>query len=448
VDLPLLLQVSAFVTPFDFLELILLFFLVVLIAGIVSINEYKKQSQFRYFKGYAKSLRKARVTRDGIVYQVSVDELLVGDIVSLSSGDMVPADGLLVQSCHLEVDESTITGEPVRIRKSLEGDPFLLSGTKIVEGVSKMVVLATGPNSVNGKIVKASYLATEETCLQKKLDHLVHQMETVGLTLALLMVIALIILLFTIDPEISRSGSKLMNDLIKLIVIGIKLIVVAVPEGLPLAVTMAISFTTHKMLEDKNLIRHLNACETMGKVTTVCSDKTGTLTENEMTVIVGYLCCLPFGGLPSADSSTYSVNSYDDLTEMIPAAVTRHISRGINVNSTANEIKTSSGKIQFVGCTTEMPLLEFTKNALKSSYKQDRKETFVSDMIPLSSDRKRMSALVPMSPQDAELNSILFEGLEDEALDGMDHWLFCKGAAFLVFKSCDRYVNSSGKVRV
>jgi P-type Ca2+ transporter type 2C len=154
---------------------------------------------------------------------------------------------------------------------------------------------------MNGKLMAALHTEPEETPLQVKLGKLADDISKIGLCVAVCMVVVLFIMYFTIPPENPRDPSTLANDIINLFIIGITLVVVAVPEGLPLAVTLALAYATIRMLKDQNLVRHLRACETMGNATTVCSDKTGTLTENRMTVVVGDMCGVGFGGVPNAD---------------------------------------------------------------------------------------------------------------------------------------------------
>ncbi|KAJ1567689.1 hypothetical protein HK405_005113, partial [Cladochytrium tenue] len=351
---------------------------ILVIVFISSFNDYRKQAQFRELNDFSRSLTKVQVIRDKKTIQLPTSKVLVGDLCSITVGDILPADGILVQSFGLKCDESAITGEGRTINKDLKKDPFMLSGTKITDGLGRMVVIATGAESTNGRLLASLDVEEEQTPLQAKLGKLADRISLFGLLAASLLVAILLILYFVMKPEIPRSSVTIVSDIVGLFIVGITLVVVAVPEGLPLAVVLALAHATLRMLNDNNLVRHLKACETMGNATTVCSDKTGTLTQNKMSVIVGWVASHQIGELPkhfdaaaaaadmtistnaavtllsrsasllgrevraayeSADSYSWAPFQLTQL-ESIPEVVLQHIARSINVNTTAEELVT------------------------------------------------------------------------------------------------------------
>ena len=211
----------------------------------------------------SKSLLKSRVIRGGQVVQINTNELLVGDICIVDTGDVIPADGVLIKGYNVAMDESSLTGEPVQVVKDTVHDPFLLSGTKVLQGIGRMLVVATGVNSLNGRSILALEVEPERTPLQEKLGRIADMIATYGISSACLMVFILLIAYLS-QVKSWNDSVQISVNVIAIIVSGITLIVVAVPEGLPLAVTLALSHATVKMLKDNNLVRHLKACETMG----------------------------------------------------------------------------------------------------------------------------------------------------------------------------------------
>lgn len=265
---------------------------VLIVVLVSSINDYRKQAQFRKLNDFSKTLSVAKVIRDGKVEEIQIMKLLVGDIITVETGDVIPADGILISGFNVDLDESSLTGEPIAIHKNTTKDPFLLSGTKVLNGIGKMMIINTGVNSMSGRTMLALEVEPEETPLQHKLGRVADDVAKFGVTAAILMVIALLIAYFTAAPWRERSSSDVANDVIGIFITAITLVVVAVPEGLPLAVTLSLAHATICMLADQNMVRHLAACETMGNATTICSDKTGTLTINKMTIVAGI--CLDF----------------------------------------------------------------------------------------------------------------------------------------------------------
>ncbi|KAJ3222587.1 hypothetical protein HDU81_009800 [Chytriomyces hyalinus] len=479
--------------PYGFIDGLAIVVAVVVIVLISSVNDYRKQAQFHKLSSFSSSLSRVQVTRSGETIQIKTAELLVGDILHIQAGDVLPADGLVIQAFNISTDESAMTGEAVTLTKDTEMDPFLFSGTKVVNGVGKMVVIATGRNSMNGRLMAA--LDAEEpepTPLQGKLGKLADLIAKFGTVIAVGMLVALGIVYAIFHRNDGKGAVKIANDVINLFIIAITLVVVAVPEGLPLAVTISLAHATLKMLKDNNLVRHLKACETMGNATTICSDKTGTLTQNKMTVVVGVVACHPFGAENLSANSNEEVVLMDLLTKRssdkaikntavssslaeafssLPNTVLNHIARSININSTAEEVATdaaekaaavaaqteSIGKksnreqdgkraTEFIGSKTEVALLEFTQK-LGRSYQEDRQTSQVLEIIPFSSDRKRMSTIikVPETLRDAALERHLSLTHADSTTSETK-WLFCKGAAELVVKLCDRYIDGEGRV--
>ncbi|TPX77584.1 hypothetical protein CcCBS67573_g01151 [Chytriomyces confervae] len=481
--------------PLGFIDGLAIIIAVVVIVLISSVNDYRKQSQFQQLNSFSSSLSRVQVTRNGANIQIKTTELLVGDICHITAGDLLPADGLVIQAFNVSTDESAMTGESVTLNKDAVNDPFLFSGTKVVNGVGRMVVIATGRNSMNGRLMAALEAAEPEpTPLQFKLGGLADVIAKFGTYIAVGMFVALAILYGIFHRNDGKSVVKIVNDIINLFIIAITLVVVAVPEGLPLAVTISLAHATLKMLKDNNLVRHLKACETMGNATTICSDKTGTLTQNKMTVVVGVIACRPFGTENLSTNSNDETALIDMFTKRtadkaikntvrnadatiqpdtfsgLPDAVLSHIARSMNVNSTAEEVVTDAAEqaaavaaqteaiskdkksrkgdgkpaTEFIGSKTEVALLEFTQK-LGRGYKQDRDNSQVVEVIPFSSDRKRMSTIIHVpQEQRSGVESVLFAGQTQIAAD--TNWLFCKGAAELVVNLCDRYVNAEGQV--
>jgi Ca2+-transporting ATPase len=223
---------------------------------------------------------------------ISIYDVLAGDIIHMEPGDIIPVDGIFVDGSDIKCDESSATGESDAMRKTpgaavmkaLESgqpaknlDPFVISGAKVLEGVGTFMATSVGEHSSFGQIMMSVRVEIEATPLQEKLGKLAMAIAYLGTTAAGILFFVLLFRfvggLSSNNDSASEKGSAFMDILI----VAVTIIVVAVPEGLPLAVTLALAFATTKMLKENNLVRILRACETMGNATAICSDKTGTL---------------------------------------------------------------------------------------------------------------------------------------------------------------------------
>lgn len=284
---------------------------IIVAIAIVSLvgagNDWQKERQFVKLNK-KKDNRLVRVIRSGHIIEISIFDIVVGDLVQLEPGDVVPCDGVLVNSYGIRCDESSLTGESDTIKKAtvsqalekLEAKPncppnqkgldcFIASGSRVLEGTGDFLATAVGTNSFYGKTLMSLQTEAEETPLQAKLNIIAEGIAKIGTLAAGIMFLVLFIRFLAQLPGNTQTSAGKAEEFMNIIITAITIIVVAVPEGLPLAVTLALAFATTRMIKDNNLVRVLKACETMGGATTVCSDKTGTLTQNKMTVVAGIL---------------------------------------------------------------------------------------------------------------------------------------------------------------
>lgn len=410
-----------------YIEGVAIWVAIFIVSIVTAVNDYQKEIQFRNLKGESDNIL-IKVWRDGKQTQVSTLELLVGDIVQLENGDKIPADGVVIESDDLESNEASLTGEPDDLKKMWMtregnvGDPFLLSGCQITKGYGRMVVIAVGSDSRWGRI-KAK-LATEhkDTPLQEKLDDMAQLIGYMGGGAAVMTFLAMMVIWFARadvrekhhgDPNdlMLGFGSYLLEGLI----IAVTIVVVALPEGLPLAVTISLAYSTRKMLADQNLIRVLAACETMGNATNICSDKTGTLTENRMTVVAAW-----FAG-KQYHQEKFPENSGENLAPGLKDLLTEGIAQNSLALAEKNE---DTGKYDVMGNKTEGALL-IMLDKWGIDYVAERKKPRTK-LFPFSSKKKRMSAIVPNA-----------EG---------GYRLHVKGASELVLENCSSYLNEAGEV--
>ncbi|KAI8382260.1 PMCA-type calcium-translocating P-type ATPase [Blakeslea trispora] len=393
-----------------------------------AINDYQKEAQFKKLNA-KKEDRTVKVLRSGREKQISVYDLNVGDVLMLEPGDIIPVDGLFIKGHNLACDESSATGESDTMKKKPqgEGDCFILSGSKVLEGVGRAVVLAVGEHSFFGKTMMSMRGdEAEGTPLQNKLDTLAEQIAKLGFAAAITMLLALVIKYFVtaaLAPEFP-PGSDIAASMISIVIQAITIIVVAVPEGLPMAVTMALAFATTQMLKDSNLVRVLAACETMGNATAICSDKTGTLTQNKMTITEGTLAQESFDSPESAKEWAEKVDKKNTLDLIF---------EGIALNSTAFEGKDENGKADFVGSKTECALLAFSKN-LGSNYEDLRHDAKVAKVYPFASKRKTMTTILEMKENAAASTT------------QSDYRIHVKGASEIVLEGCKSYIDAKGQV--
>ncbi|KAL5290563.1 PMCA family protein [Megaselia abdita] len=449
---------------------------VIVVVLVTAFNDYSKERQFRGLQNRIEGEHKFTAIRKGQSVQISVGDIVVGDICQVKYGDLLPADGIIIQSNDLKVDESSLTGESDHVKKGESTDPFVLSGTHVMEGSGKMVVTAVGVNSQAGIIFTLLGAAVDEqeaeikkmrkeakkaakrnvngqelpqeipherepveeipvqkssdsdeppqkkekSVLQAKLTKLAIQIGYAGSTIAVLTVCILIfrfcLQTFVIEDKPWRS--TYINHFVKHIIIGVTVLVVAVPEGLPLAVTLSLAYSVKKMMKDNNLVRHLDACETMGNATAICSDKTGTLTTNRMTVVQSYICCKLCKILPK----------YGDLPQNIAPLIVQ----GIAVNSAYTSqilpgTKPTDPSMQ-VGNKTECALLGFIQS-LGKSYQTTRDaitEDRFTRVYTFNSVRKSMSTVIPR--------------------DGGGFRLYSKGASEIILKKCAFIYGQDGKL--
>ncbi|XP_025019993.1 plasma membrane calcium-transporting ATPase 2 isoform X2 [Python bivittatus] len=489
---------------------------VICVVLVTAFNDWSKEKQFRGLQSRIEQEQKFTVVRGGQVIQIPVAEIVVGDIAQVKYGDLLPADGVFIQGNDLKIDESSLTGESDQVRKSVDKDPMLLSGTHVMEGSGRMVVTAVGVNSqtgiiftllgaggeeedkkdkkdsshssfhpppttdgaastiatdnantslVNGKMQdgnmensqnkakqqdgaaamemqplksaeggegdekdkrKSNMPKKEKSVLQGKLTKLAVQIGKAGLVMSAITVIILV-LYFTIEnfvvnkkPWLPECTPVYVQYFVKFFIIGVTVLVVAVPEGLPLAVTISLAYSVKKMMKDNNLVRHLDACETMGNATAICSDKTGTLTTNRMTVVQAYVGDVHYKEIPDPDS--------------VPAKTLDFLVNAIAINSAyTTKIlppEKEGGLPRQVGNKTECGLLGFVLD-LKQDYQLVRNqmpEEKLYKVYTFNSVRKSMSTVIKMPD------------------DGFR--MYSKGASEIVLKKCSKILNAAGEPRI
>lgn len=303
-------------------------------------------------------------------------DIVVGDIVKLESGDEIPADGIVLEANNLMVDESDFTGE-LYATKNAEGSNgrketaypanILLRSSTVIEGEAIMQVTGIGTNTEEGKgVLQAHEDNNIKTPLNKQLDDLGRYISMASFVIAGLIVAGRLIYYYiTVGSVDGFEWIGFLEVLLNSIMIAVALIVVAVPEGLPMSVTVSLALSMRKMLKENNLVRKLHACETMGAATVICTDKTGTLTENKMQVME----CFPAEGIDM------------DL-----------LARSIAINSTASLSENGNGVLQTIGNPTEGALLRWiTKNGY--DYDSIRENTSVESVVPFSTEIKRMETI-------------------------------------------------------
>lgn len=392
--------------------------LVVVFAS--SLNDLQKESQFRKLNA-KKEDRKVKCFRDAKIQLISIYDIVVGDILLVEPGDVVAVDGVLISGTGIKCDESSATGESDAVKKSGDKDPFFVSGSKVLEGAGRYLVTGVGERSFFGTTMMALRTEAEDTPLQVKLDALAELIAKFGASAAIIMLLVLILKYVIIvsrtrgfgDQESQESGSEIVSQIVKIIISCITIVVVAVPEGLPLAVTLALAYATTRMLKDNNLVRVLSACETMGNATTICSDKTGTLTQNKMTVVAGVVGKNVFfegaedtknlrvriASLPRTDASTPGVPIVGAQTKIAGPAgpdLLGCVLEGIAYNSSAFDSKDEqTGVTSLIGSKTEVALLEFTTSCgFDYSSLRHSSHITVVQVYPFSSERKSMSTIL------------------------------------------------------
>ncbi|XP_069793369.1 plasma membrane calcium-transporting ATPase 2 isoform X2 [Narcine bancroftii] len=508
---------------------------VICVVFVTAFNDWSKEKQFRGLQSRIEQEQKFAVVRGGQVHQIPVSEIVTGEIAQIKYGDLLPADGVLIQGNDLKIDESSLTGESDHVRKSADKDPMLLSGTHVMEGSGKMVVTAVGVNSqtgiiftllgaggeeeekkdkkgmkkgsgpkhqfsapqppshaipsqplstadadgaagenatdntnaslVNGKLQdgnmensqnkakkqdgaaamemqplksaeggdgdekekkKGGTPKKEKSVLQGKLTKLAVQIGKAGLVMSAITVIILV-LYFAIDTFVIQKLQWLpectpvyIQFFVKFFIIGVTVLVVAVPEGLPLAVTISLAYSVKKMMKDNNLVRHLDACETMGNATAICSDKTGTLTTNRMTVVQAYIGDVHYKEVPDPDALP------SKSLDMLVNAISLNSAYTSKILPPDKDI----GLPRQVGNKTECGLLGFILD-LKRDYQTIRDltpEEKLYKVYTFNSERKSMSTVIRM--QDGSFR------------------MYSKGASEIVLKKCSNILNSAGEPRL
>jgi calcium-translocating P-type ATPase len=264
---------------------------VFLVAGVTSFNDYSKELQFRALKKFAATMEACTVIRDGTKKTLNPKEIVVGDVVSVRGGDQVFADCVLFDCdgvAGVAMDEAALTGESKLVKKKVTGDCFLLSSTVCAShGNSqdcKAIVIGVGSFSQWGRIQANLDQESVNTPLQDKLEAMVVLIGYGGMISALFTFIVMMIYIGVGNP----TQAIWVHGAIAAFIIAVTIVVVAIPEGLPLAVTISLAYSMGKMAKDNNLVKTLQSCETMGNATNICSDKTGTLTQGHMAVVEGW----------------------------------------------------------------------------------------------------------------------------------------------------------------
>jgi P-type Ca2+ transporter type 2C len=425
---------------------------VILATGVAFLSEYQSDKEFELLNAQKESLR-VKVLRAGDMHTIPMEEVVVGDLIALEMGDEVPADGRLVKANELYIDQALLTGESEPVRKLVRGEDesaegpeqpgCLYRGAQVVDGAGQMVVAEVGDMTMIGQIARRLSLieddeaaggapessekrvqnkltiSKEQTPLQQKLTRLAGLISKVGYAAAAAIFLALLVR-GIISGEVSsatdaQSLRTTVANLLTYFVYMVIIIVVAVPEGLPMSVTVSLALAMRKMTRANSLVRQLVACETIGSATIICSDKTGTLTQNKMQVDRVF-----FDGQTHEREAERPWSGPSDK-EASPLGTMALIS---SVNSTAN-LEKKEGELAVIGNSTEGSLLQWLRE-LGLDYAKWRDQHAVVYQMHFSSERKRMTTVVGPPGQ---LRA------------------FVKGAPEIVLDHCAQILSANGQCR-
>ena len=454
-------------------EGISIIFTVFIVLSVGAWTDYFRAKEFHEQLKYLEDQKYVNIIRNSINLKIHPKYLLVGDIVRLSVGQILPADGLLIQG-ELDIDKSSLSGESKHIKKSIEKDPFVLSGTNVIKGTGKMLVLAVGYNSYRGKILKLiqnnvtgitneyneeprpffSFISSmNNQNLLEKLNSLSIDIGKIGCIISicvfLIMLIRWILNEFiyggicpslmaskcrssilcsysSSDDKCYRSWAGFVdgNSILQFFINAITVLVIAVPEGLPLALTLSLAISAKRMLRDKNQVKHLDSCETMGSATTICTDKTGTLTKNKMTVV----------GLRIGDLNIVSEGLNDSklsFTQLILSKINPSLLKILSISISVNTDPTSEvlPNKKYQGNPTECAMLKLVQDLghnpkhIRNFYKEtDSDLDWGIFMIPFSSEDKQMSWVI--------------RNREKSTLDNSFYQMYSKGAPMQIIDAC------------
>lgn len=366
-----------------FFEPVGIFAAIILATGLSFYFELRADREFSILNKVNDDEPVKVIRNGGIITAIPRRDVVVGDIVVLDTGEEVPADAELLSATSLSVDESTLTGEPLCHKSAdpADADPEatfptdrVMRGTKVMEGHGIAKVLAVGDATENGKVFEAAQIDNSvKTPLNEQLDRLGKMITRITYGIALLVVVGRVVMYFVEKGGVS-DWVDFISYALQTVMIAVALIVVAVPEGLPMAVTLSLAYSMRRMLKTNNLVRKMHACETMGAATVICTDKTGTLTQNRMQVAEADFFGLPGGALGDNPES-------------------RLVVEGIAVNSTAELDMSDPSKPIALGNPTEGALLLWLK-AAGIDYATLRGSAMVTETLPFSTERKYMATVV------------------------------------------------------
>lgn len=367
--------------PTVFFEPVGIFVAIILATGLSFYFEKKAEDEFKILN-QVNDDEPVQVIRDGNPTEISKKDVVVGDIIILNAGQEIPADARLLEATQLNVDESTLTGEPMASKTTDENhfDPeatfpsdHVMRGTRVMEGHGIAEVYAVGDATENGKVYEAAHIDDGiKTPLTEQLERL-GNVVTKGSYIIGTTVIIGRVTMYLLQTEVFE-WMPFIAHVLQSLMIAVTLIVVSVPEGLPMAVTLSLAYSMRRMLRTNNLVRKMHACETMGATTVICTDKTGTLTQNQMRVAETKFFALPEQQL--ADEPT-----------------SRLISTAIAVNSTAQLDLSNPSRPSVLGNPTEGALLLWL-NDNGFDYRTIRSEVHVIDELPFTTERKYMATAI------------------------------------------------------
>ena len=386
--------------PTVFFEPVGIFVAIMLATGLSFYFEYQADKEFAILN-QVNDDEPVEVIRDSNTTQIPRREVVVGDIVIVNTGEEIPADGELMESTLLNVDESTLTGEPMCAKTTVASEfdsqatfpsNHVMKGTKVMEGHGIMRVLAIGDHTEQGKVFEAVQIDNSvKTPLDEQLDGLGRLVAKLSYCVGAGIIIGRILMYFLSSSYVQFEWLPFIAYLLQTLMIAVTLVVVSVPEGLPMAVTLSLAYSMRRMLKTNNLVRKMHACETMGATTVICTDKTGTLTQNQMRVD-----SLQLYGLDEKSSA---------------------VAESMALNSTAQLDFTDPDSPSVLGNPTEGALLLWLYEH-GTDYRELRENSTIVDQLPFNTERKYMATVV------------------DSALMPGRRILYVKGAPEIVFAMC------------